>query len=241
MLQAGPAARERALDEVAALGADGVRALVLVARRRAGAGSAAAPGRLRSPPTRAHTPPRAGTRSTTSCAARACAGSRCCSRPRRRPRRGRRAAAARCALRSVCSPRPRQYGAFVRALSAHSSGAYADENQGRGVLPRVERWSFGNEPNQPSWLRPQFARRRRRPVYCGRGGHLPRHGAGGDPARCAPPGTAATRPLLGETSPIGRVTGRLATPARAAGEVHPDAAVHRPSRPGRLRGTCGPG
>ena len=113
-------------------------------------------------------------------------------------------------LRSVCRPRPRQYGAFVRALGARYSGAYADENQGRGVLPRVERWSFGNEPNQPSWLRPQFARRSG-VVYRGRGGHLPLHGAGGDPRAARHRARAATRRCWARRSPIGRVTGRLAT------------------------------
>ena len=77
------------------------------------------------------------------------------------------------------------------------------------MLPRVRRWSFSNEPNQPSWLRPQFARKdgitypaaavAYRSMVRGGIAGLRASGHGGD------------QMLLGETGPIGRVTGRLAT------------------------------
>ena len=94
------------------------------------------------------------------------------------------------ARRRVCRPDAAAYGAFVRALG-RATRALPDENQGGGVLPRVDRWSFANEPNQPGWLQPQFARR---------GGITLRRAAvptarWPPPAcrRCAPPGTGATR------------------------------------------------
>ncbi len=77
------------------------------------------------------------------------------------------------------------------------------------MLPRIDRWSFSNEPNQPAWLRPQFARRdgliypfaavRYRSMVLAGTAALRATGHGGDEM------------LLGETGPIGRVTGRLAT------------------------------
>ncbi len=77
------------------------------------------------------------------------------------------------------------------------------------MLPPVRRWSFSNEPNQPSWLRPQFARSggitypaaavAYRAMVRGGIAGLRASGHGGD------------QMLLGETSPIGRETGRRAT------------------------------
>ena len=66
--------------------------------------------------------------------------------------------------KATCKPSPKAYGAFVTALGRRYSGAYADENQGGGVLPRVRRWSLLNEPNQPGWLTPQYERKKRRLV-----------------------------------------------------------------------------
>ena len=57
--------------------------------------------------------------------------------------------------RRACRPNAKQFGLFVRALGTRYSGTYADENQGGGTLPRVDRWSMWNEPNQPGWLNPQ--------------------------------------------------------------------------------------
>ena len=53
-------------------------------------------------------------------------------------------------------PDARAFGRFVQALGKRYSGHYRDENQGRRVLPRVDLWSIWNEPNQRTWLSPQF-------------------------------------------------------------------------------------
>ena len=201
MLQAGPAARERALDDTVALGADGVRALVpwaeLAPPERAAGFDPADPANY---PAARWDRLDGLVRGT---AARGLALLLSPSTPAP-------AWASRCRrARQLCSPRGAQYGAFVRALGTRYSGGYADENEGGGPLPSVRRWSFSNEPNQPSWLRPQFARSRgitypaaavayRAMVRAGIAG-LRASGHGGDEM------------LLGETSPIGRVTGRLAT------------------------------
>jgi hypothetical protein len=206
MLQAGPIPRELALNDAVALGADGVRALV--------------PWRELAPAPRAVQRP-----------ARFDASDPADYRPARWDRfddlvRGAhvrglslllspstpipawashcRGAASR---RRVCRPDGGEYGAFVRALGRRYSGGYADENQGRGVLPRVSRWSFSNEPNQANWLTPQYVRRdgityaaaavAYRSMVRGAIAGLRASGHGGD------------QMLLGETSPIGRATGRL--------------------------------
>jgi hypothetical protein len=62
-------------------------------------------------------------------------------------------------VRKVCRPNPTQFKRFVQALGTRYSGSYADENEGRGVLPRVSRWSIWNEPNQGGWLQPQATKR----------------------------------------------------------------------------------
>jgi hypothetical protein len=110
--------------------------------------------------------------------------------------------------RSTCKPDPRAYGAFVRAMGRRYSGAYADENQGGGVLPRVRRWSLGNEPNQPAWLTPQYERRRGRLVATA--AVLYRRLASAGIAGLRATGHRREQILLGETSPIGRVRGALA-------------------------------
>ena len=111
--------------------------------------------------------------------------------------------------RTVCKPDAVEYGRFLRALGTRYSGTYRDENEGRGVLPRIVRWSFSNEPNQPAWLRPQFARRDG-VVYAAaavRYRSLVRAGI----AALRATGHGGDEMLLGETGPIGRRTGPLAT------------------------------
>ena len=196
LLDRGPAAAALALDEIDALGADTVRSVVVWSRLapRAPAGS----------DPRAY-PPSAwdpyddlvrGTRlrglglllSPTTPGPRG--ASRC------RPRR------------PACKPSPRAYRAFVTALGRRYSGAYRDENQGGGVLPRVRRWSLLNEPNQPAWLTPQYERRRGRRVAASPVLYraLARAGIAGLRAS----GHGRDQVLLGETSPIGRTWGSLA-------------------------------
>jgi hypothetical protein len=55
---------------------------------------------------------------------------------------------ARAPKRWLCTPRPSDYAAFVRAVATRYSGTYAG-------LPRVSAWALWNEPNHVMWLRPQ--------------------------------------------------------------------------------------
>jgi hypothetical protein len=99
--------------------------------------------------------------------------------------------------RPTCKPSPRAYGAFVRELGRRYSGTFRD-------LPRVRRWSLGNEPNQPAWLTPQYDRRGPVSPRLYRG--LARAGIAGLRAS----GHGRDQILLGETSPIGRTWGARA-------------------------------
>ena len=97
--------------------------------------------------------------------------------------------------RRICKPSPAEFGAFVTALGRR--------------YPSVKRWSMWNEPNQGGWLQPQYSitskgatpdapHRYRKLVQAGTAG-LAAAGHGGDQI------------LLGETAPIGRTSGPLAT------------------------------
>jgi hypothetical protein len=110
--------------------------------------------------------------------------------------------------KATCKPSPKAYGAFMTALGRRYSGAYRDENQGRGVLPRVSRWSLLNEPNQPGWLTPQYERKKRRLVATAAVVYRALAGAGIKGLRAA--GHGRDQILLGETAPIGRTSGSLA-------------------------------
>ena len=209
LLQRGAAARNAALDDAVALGADGFRSQVTwraIAprptatrrpRRFRGANPAAYPAAkwdglddfVRGASARGLTV----LLSPSTPIPRWAAGPGCGALPASRLR--------------VCRPSPRLYGDFVRALGRRYSGAYRDENQGGGVLPRVTRWSFGNEPNLPGWLYPQF----------GRSGGITYAAAAVRYRQLAAAGLRALRAtrhgrdqiLLGETAPIGRLTGPL--------------------------------
>jgi hypothetical protein len=52
-------------------------------------------------------------------------------------------------------PNAREFARFYQAVAKRYSGSYHDENEGKGVLPRVSWWGIGNEPNQGGWLMPQ--------------------------------------------------------------------------------------
>ena len=124
------------------------------------------------------------------------------------------------ALRT-CRPNPTQYKRFVQALGKRYSGEYPDENGGGGMLPRVERWSVWNEPNQGGWLTPQYAKVRGRtqpqsPVIYRA---LVRAAAKG----LAGSGHRSDELLFGETAPIGRRTGSLSTRPIAPGAFLRDA------------------
>jgi aryl-phospho-beta-D-glucosidase BglC (GH1 family) len=52
-------------------------------------------------------------------------------------------------------PKVGEFGRFYQAVAKRFTGTYHDENEGKGVLPRVDWWGIGNEPNQGGWLMPQ--------------------------------------------------------------------------------------
>jgi hypothetical protein len=54
----------------------------------------------------------------------------------------------------TCDPSPKEYQAFVTALVKRYNGRTRDENQGGGLLPKVDRFSVWNEPNLKGWLQP---------------------------------------------------------------------------------------
>ncbi len=109
----------------------------------------------------------------------------------------------------TCRPNATQYKRFVQAIGTRYSGTYADENQGGSVLPAVSRWSVWNEPNQGGWLQPQYEKSgkaavlRSPVIYRG----LVRAALKG----LAASGHSQDDVLFGETAPLGRVTGSLAT------------------------------
>jgi hypothetical protein len=97
--------------------------------------------------------------------------------------------------RRICRPNPDEYGAFVQAIGRR--------------YPTVRRWSIWNEPNQGGWLQPQYSitskgatpeapHRYRRLVHAAT-------------AALDASGHADDQVLLGETAPIGRRTGPLAS------------------------------
>ena len=110
-------------------------------------------------------------------------------------------------IRKTYKPKPREFFKFVKALGRRYDGTYRDENDGRGVLPRVSFWSIYNEPNQGGWLTPQYQKSGRTTIpwspvmyrelwYYGRTA-LGATGHGGDII------------LIGETAPVG---GNLTNP-----------------------------
>ena len=108
----------------------------------------------------------------------------------------------------ACKPKVGLFRSFVRVLGQRYSGTYADENQGGGVLPRVDRWSIWNEPNQQGWLNPQSVRRAGRVEVAAADRYRSLAAAGFAALRASGHGSDVL--LLGETAPIGRVSGALA-------------------------------
>lgn len=203
LLERGPDARDRALDDVVALGADGVR-VVVAWEDLAPAASARRPPRGFDAGDPAAYPAARwapldgvvrgaqvrGLSVLLSASTPAPVWASAC-RPQRR----------------LCRPKPAAYGAWLRALGRRYSGAWRDEDG--APLPRVTRWAFLNEPNQPGWLRPQYARRQGRAVPVAAVAYRGLVRAGLDALRAT--GHGADERLLGDTAPIGRRTGALAT------------------------------
>jgi hypothetical protein len=102
-------------------------------------------------------------------------------------------------------PSATEFRHFVKAVGRRYSGAWRDENQDHGFLPKVSLWSIWNEVNQPASLAPQMAyepRLRReipiapilyRDLYFAASGAL------------SETGHANSVLLMGETAPLGAV------------------------------------
>jgi hypothetical protein len=129
--------------------------------------------------------------------------------------------------RRICNPDPGEFVQFVTALGKRYSGTYADENasasqlpvlpgpgdpptgsQSAAALPRVDRWSIWNEPNQAGWLYPQQSRRRGRRVFSAARRYRGLFSSATKALTST--GHGDDQLLLGETAPIGRRTGSLA-------------------------------
>ena len=99
-------------------------------------------------------------------------------------------------------PDPNEFQRFMEMLGRRYDGTYRDENQGGGVLPRVEMWSIWNEPNQGALLQPQWVRSGGRWVP-----HSPtlyRRLVRAALQGLASSGHGRDTILLGETAPLGR-------------------------------------
>lgn len=103
----------------------------------------------------------------------------------------------------VCKPDVAEYQRFTIALARRYSGTYQDENG--GVLPRVDRWSVWNEPNQGGWLQPQWERKRG--IWSPTGAYLYRRLAEAAIRGLRKYGHAEDQIMIGETAPLGRETG----------------------------------
>jgi hypothetical protein len=134
-----------------------------------------------------------------------------------------------CGDRRTCDPNAAEFRSFVTAVGRRYSGNFVpgsvpstgggglplplQQAQTGATLPRVTRWSIWNEPDLGSWLTPQYTGSSKKPVpasariyrgllYAALDG-LSAAGHGGD------------QTLIGETAPIGRTSGPLATRGRS--------------------------
>ena len=100
----------------------------------------------------------------------------------------------------VLSLNATEYGRFVAALGRRYSGSYTPPGADP-ALPRVSRWSFVNEPNLGAWLGPQFERSGRKTV--GTGVKIYRTLVQAGLAAMRATGHGGDDLLLAETAPIG--------------------------------------
>jgi hypothetical protein len=111
-------------------------------------------------------------------------------------------------VRRTCRPNPTHFMRFVEALATRYSGSY-------GGLPRVDLWSVWNEPNQGSWLKPQYVRRGGRTIPTAPAIYRTLVRATGKALKAT--GHGRDQLLFGETAPLGRTTGSLAGRPMAPG------------------------
>jgi hypothetical protein len=97
--------------------------------------------------------------------------------------------------RRICKPSPQEFGAFVTAIARR--------------YPSVRRWSVWNEPNQGGWLTPQYEITSKGATPAAP--HRYRKLVQAATAGLANAGHSGDQVLLGETAPIGRTSGSLAT------------------------------
>jgi hypothetical protein len=111
-------------------------------------------------------------------------------------------------VRRTCRPNPTHFLRFVQALATRYSGSY-------NGLPRVDLWSVWNEPNQGSWLAPQYVRRGGRTIPTAPAIYRTLVRATAKALKAT--GHGSDQLLFGETAPLGRTTGSLARRPMAPG------------------------
>lgn len=143
-----------------------------------------------------------------------------------------------CGDRRTCNPNADEFKQFVTALGRRYSGQYtiggAPAGGGGGgggptlplpldqqvsaaqagtTLPRVSRWTAWNEPNQGSWLTPQYTGSTKKPVPAS--ARIYRGLVHAMMDGLAATGHGDDQLLIGETAPFGRTGGDLAKRHRA--------------------------
>jgi hypothetical protein len=201
LISQGDASRQRTLDEISALGATTVHALVFWGSIAPDANSRTRPAGFDATNPNAY-PPGAWSQYDALVGEAHARGLQLILSPVRAP-----AWAGRCGrlrIRDHCNPDPREYQAFVEALGKRYSG--------------VRRWSFWNEPNQARALQPQQVRRHGRvvPQAAVMYRNLFRAGVAGLRAS----GHGGDQVLLGETAPLGQRTSPPATRSLTPGAFY---------------------
>jgi hypothetical protein len=112
-------------------------------------------------------------------------------------------------IKGICKVDPKLFGQFVTALAKRYSGVYVDPADPSGLpLPKVSRWSIGNEPNLSSWLYPSAVRVKRKLVAVSAARYRAMVYAAGNALRANR--HRNDQILLGETAPLGQGTTRTA-------------------------------
>src|SRR2546423_3769916 len=111
-------------------------------------------------------------------------------------------------LKGTCRPNASLYGKFVTALATRYSGSYTDpRDPGAGPLPKVDMWSFWNEPNLSSWLYPSVVHKGKKLVPISARLYRDLVYAGG--SALGKTGHKSDQVWLGETGPIGGGTSAI--------------------------------
>lgn len=100
-------------------------------------------------------------------------------------------------------PSPNGFQRFMEMLGRRYDGTWRDENQGGGLVPRVELWSIWNEPNQGALLQPQWERAGAKGPWRPYAPRLYRRLVRAAVQGLGRTGHARDTILLGETAPLG--------------------------------------